>query len=159
VKLSDLLKEAPGGALGPATIESLTGRATLEVVSAVTAVSKTGSDMVKMKLRSIDGTAKGRTLFDYIVFSENPDALPFLVEKMGALGLLKKELLEADDLEIVARAAVGRRAIVDLIGDNYNGRISAKVRSWIEPAGSADAVANVKAETPAWLGDDTEEPF
>jgi hypothetical protein len=157
VKLSDLLKQAPAGSEdGKPTVESLTGEAVVEVLSAKFTVSKAGNDMVALDLRVVDGVGAGRKSKEFVVSTDNPDAMPFLIEKLSALGVFKKELLEQDDWTALAAAMVGRRARVMVRGEEYNHRVSVKVAQWIEPAGkssSGPAAATAAMVSPDW-GDD-----
>lgn len=163
MKLSELVSLANDPSLTePLTKESLEGPGVIEVLDAVVGVGKkSGAPQIKLTVRVLEGPTRavGRRTYDYLSFGDNPDALPFLLERLGCLGLLNEELLAQDDMPMMARMAKGKRARVTLYGDEFNGRISPKVRSWVEPwRGAGDEAEVIDEGYPSSFGAD-EEPF
>lgn len=135
MKLSSLIGSNQASASEPITVDNVSGEAVVRVESAVPTQSSTGNDMIKLSLRVVSGpsAAVNRKAYDFLVFSDNPDAMDFLIDRMGALGLLSAPLLEQDNIELVAEAAAGRSARVILGGETWKGRVQIRVKQWIEP--------------------------
>lgn len=103
------------------------GEYTLRVIEAEEDTSKQGNDMLKLKLRVVrDDGRDGPALFDYLVFSENSfwkiDA--FLKSAGQHPG-------EGEEVNIDPEQCIGWEVRAELKVDNYNGKKSNKVESYL----------------------------
>lgn len=76
-------------------------------------VSKSGKDMIKIRVQVSDGPYVNRVLFNYIVFStDNPKAMRMTLIRLGAFGITR-EFIAANRPAIgqIAELLVGRRAL------------------------------------------------
>ncbi len=112
----------------------------VEVIDAVETVSKSGHEMIELKLR----TGTGSLLYDFLVFTSNA------FWKIDAFRASTGELVMPDeDVEISGEDLIGRIGTARLIVDEYNGRKRNKVVGWLTPkAGDQPAAkSTIKATT------------
>lgn len=102
----------------------------LKVVSAEEQTSKSGNDMIKLKLRiqNKDGT-EGAALFDYLVFSESS-----LWRVQSFLKACDMDVEEGKDVNIEAAELIGWECEATLSIDIYEGKKSNKVVAYLSGA-------------------------
>lgn len=75
--------------------------------------SKTGKDMIKLRVQVTDGPSANRVLFNYIVFStDNPTAMRLTLQRLAAFGITR-EFIAANRPAVgqIAELLVGRKAV------------------------------------------------
>jgi hypothetical protein len=118
----------------------------VEVIDAIETVSKTGHEMIELKLR----TAAGSYLYDFLVFI--PNAYWKIDSFRAATG---EAVSPEDDVEITADDVIGRTGTTRLIVEEYNGKKRNKVAAWLTgKATSATPKAPAKPATQATEQDD-----
>ena len=116
----------------------------VEIIDAVDTVSKSGHEMIELKLR----TNAGSLLYDFLVFTPNA------FWKIDAFRASTGELvMPGEDVEITGEELIGRIGTARLIVDEYNGRKRNKVTAWLTPKAGDQSVTNpVTRNTPARHG-------
>ncbi len=105
------------------------GTYTVRVIEATEDTSKSGNDMVKLKLRIVLNSGHdGPALFDYLVLSEG--ASWKIDQFLGAMG---KHPGEGKEISLNADEMVGWEGEADLSVEEYNGKKSNKVAAYIVP--------------------------
>jgi Protein of unknown function (DUF669) len=115
-----------GSPQGPALFVEA-GTYKLRVIDATEDTSKSGNDIVKLKLRVIkeDG-AKGPALFDYLVLSE---AACWKIDQfLAACGEHPGEGIQAD---LDTKKMIGWECEAELSVENYEGKKSNKVTNYV----------------------------
>lgn len=99
----------------------------VRVIEASEDTSKSGNDMVKLKLRVLkpDG-GEGPALFDYLVLSEN--ASWKIDQFLAACG---HPTAEGDDVSLDVDDMIGWECEADLSVEEYNGKKSNKVAAYV----------------------------
>jgi hypothetical protein len=94
----------------------------VEVIDAIETVSKTGHEMIELKLK----TSAGSYLYDFLVF------IPNAFWKIDAFRAATGEAVTPeDDVEITGDDLIGRTGTARLIVEEYNGKKRNKVASWL----------------------------
>jgi len=94
----------------------------VEIIDAIETVSKTGHEMIELKLR----TSPGSYLYDFLVFI--PNAFWKIDSFRAATG---EEVSPEEDVEITADDLIGRTGKARLSIEEYNGKKRNKVAAWI----------------------------
>jgi len=94
----------------------------VEVTDAIETVSKTGHEMIELKLK----TSVGSYLYDFLVFI--PSAFWKIDSFRAATG---EEVSPEEDVEIIADDLIGRTGKVRLTVEEYNGKKRNKVAAWL----------------------------
>jgi hypothetical protein len=98
------------------------GEYQVEVVDAVETVSKSGHEMIELKLK----TSEGSYLYDFLVFIETA------FWKIDAFRAATGETVADEEaVEIHADDLIGRRGRVRLVVEEYDGRKRNKVAAWL----------------------------
>jgi len=122
----------------------------VEVIDAIETVSKTGHEMIELKLKTLVGSY----LYDFLVFI--PNAFWKIDSFRAATG---EEVSPEEDVEIIADDLIGRSGTARLTVEEYNGKKRNKVAAWLtRKATSATPKAPAKPATQATEQDD-EIPF
>lgn len=87
-------------------------------------VSKAGAPMWAMEHSIIDGV-HSQTLYDYVVFS--PKAMGMAIQKLRALGYNVSSGQSFDENN--TQSAIGRKAMATVESEEYEGRMSPKIKS------------------------------
>ena len=94
----------------------------VEVIDAIETVSKTGHEMIELKLR----TSPGSYLYDFLVF------IPNAFWKIDSFRAATGEVVSPEeDVEITADDLIGRTGKARLSVEEYNGKKRNKVVAWI----------------------------
>lgn len=115
-------------------------------------VSKSGKDMIKVRVKVDNGQYANRVLFNYIVFSQdNPKAMRLTLERLAAFGVTR-ELIATTKPSIpqIAELLVGRRAkaIVGIQkGGDYDG--SNEIKSFKALDGVTQPAVTAPSNKPA----------
>jgi hypothetical protein len=110
----------------------------VEVVDAIESISKSGHEMIELKLR----TSAGSYLYDFLVF------IPNAFWKIDAFRAATGDIVTPDDcVEIFADDLIGRSGTARLSVEEYNGRKRNKVAAWITPAPAGKAAAKSAIQT------------
>ena len=113
----------------------------VEVVDAIETLSKSGHEMIELKLK----TSAGSFLYDFLVFI--PNAFWKIDSFRAATG---EEVTPEDDVEITADDLIGRTGTARLIVEEYNGKKRNKVAAWLtRKAGRLPAKSTPAAKTGA----------
>ena len=111
----------------------------VEVIDAVESFSRSGHEMIELKLR----TSAGSYLYDFLVFI--PSAFWKIDSFRAATG---EAVTPEDDVEIVADDLIGRTGTARLIVEEYNGKKRNKVAAWLaSKAGRMPAMPTAKPAT------------
>lgn len=89
------------------------GPYTVVVQEADKQVSKTGKDMIKIRVQVSEGPYANRVLFNYIVFSQdNPKAMRMTLERLAAFGVTRETIATTrPSISQIADMLVGRKAV------------------------------------------------
>jgi hypothetical protein len=96
----------------------------VEVVDAVESLSKSGREMIELKLK----TSAGSYLYDFLVFI--PNAFWKIDSFRAATG---EHVTPDEETEITADDLIGRTGTVRLTIEEYNGKKRNKVVAWLTP--------------------------
>jgi hypothetical protein len=96
----------------------------VEVIDAVETVSKSGHEMIELKLR----TEAGSLVYDFLVFT--PNAFWKIDSFRAATG---EQVSPEDDVEITADDLIGRTGTASLTIEEYNTKKRNKVAAWLTP--------------------------
>ena len=124
----------------------------VEVIDAVETISKSGHEMIELKLR----TSPGSYLYDFLVF------IPKAYWKIDAFRAATGEVVSPDDsVEITADDLIGRTGTARLTVEEYNDRKRNKVAAWLMPKPGEQPAAKpaAKPATPTKPADDDNIPF
>ena len=94
----------------------------VEVIDAIETISKTGHEMIELKLK----TSAGSYLYDFLVFI--PNAFWKIDSFRAATG---ETVSPEEDVEITADDLIGRTGKARLTVEEYNGKKRNKVVAWI----------------------------
>jgi hypothetical protein len=111
----------------------------VEVIDAIETVSKTGHEMIELKLK----TSVGSYLYDFLVFI--PNAFWKIDSFRAATG---EEVTPEDDVEITADDLIGRTGTTRLIVEEYNGKKRNKVAAWLTQRTGSKPAATPAATPP-----------
>ena len=111
----------------------------VEVIDAIETVSKTGHEMIELKLK----TSAGSYLYDFLVFI--PNAFWKIDSFRAATG---EEVTPEDDVEITADDLIGRTGTTRLIVEEYNGKKRNKVAAWLTQRTGSKPAATPAATPP-----------
>ncbi len=110
----------------------------VEVVDAVESISKSGHEMIELKLR----TSAGSYLYDFLVF------IPNSFWKIDAFRAATGDIVITDEgVEINAEDLIGRSGTARLTVEEYNGRKRNKVAAWITPTTEGESAAKSATHT------------
>jgi hypothetical protein len=112
----------------------------VEVIDAIETVSKTGHEMIELKLR----TSPGSYLYDFLVF------IPNAFWKIDSFRAATGEVVSPEeDVEITADDLIGRNGKARLSVEEYNGKKRNKVTAWLpdKPGESASPKSAAKPAT------------
>ena len=113
----------------------------VEVIDAIETVSKTGHEMIELKLK----TTAGSILYDFLVFI--PNAFWKIDSFRAATG---EAVTPEDDVEITGDDLIGRTGNARLIVEEYKGKKRNKVAAWLTPrAGAKPAPKAARTAKPA----------
>jgi hypothetical protein len=128
----------------------------VEVIDAIETVSKTGHEMIELKLR----TSAGSILYDFLVF------IPNAFWKIDAFRAATGEAVTpAEDVEIIADDLIGRTGTARLTVEEFKGKKRNKVASWLtrragtKPAPRAASAAKPTAQPQPETEEDDNIPF
>jgi hypothetical protein len=124
----------------------------VEVIDAVETVSKTGHEMIELKLR----TQLGSYLYDFLVFI--PSAFWKIDSFRAATG---EEVAPEEEVEITGDDLIGRTGKARLSVEEYNGKKRNKVIAWL-PLKTGECAARkstAKPATPTRSTRNDNEPF
>ena len=111
----------------------------VEVIDAIETVSKTGHEMIELKLR----TSAGSYLYDFLVF------IPTAFWKIDAFRAATGEMVSPEeDVEITGDDLIGRTGKARLSVEEYNGKKRNKVAAWL-PAKPGESTAPKSTSKPA----------
>ena len=88
------------------------GRYPIEIEQVEESVSQKGDDLLKLRLRILDGEHAGAVVFDKLYFTEK--ALPRIKHVLKALGITA-----TGELMVGPELLTGKRCLVDVIVDTY----------------------------------------
>ena len=109
----------------------------VEVVDAVESLSRSGHEMIELKLR----TAAGSYLYDFLVF------IPTAFWKIDSFRAATGEVVTPeDDVEITPDDLIGRTGVARLIVEDYNGKQRNKVAAWLAPKPGAKPATPAKVK-------------
>ena len=99
----------------------------VEIVDAIETISKSGHEMIELKLK----TSAGSYLYDFLVFI--PSAYWKIDSFRAATG---EEVTPDEETEITADDVIGRTGKARLSVEEYNGKKRNKVAAWLTESGS-----------------------
>ena len=109
----------------------------VEVIDAAETISKSGHEMIELKLR----TSAGSYLYDFLVF------IPNSFWKIDAFRAATGDIVTPDDcVEIFADDLIGRSGTARLTVEEYNGRKRNKVTAWLTPKAGDKPAAKTTAK-------------
>jgi hypothetical protein len=112
----------------------------VEVIDAIETVSKSGHEMIELKLR----TSAGSYLYDFLVF------IPTAFWKIDAFRAASGEVVSPeDDVEITADDLIGRSGTARLTVEEYNGKKRNKVAAWLPQKAGCMPAKSTPAAKPA----------
>jgi hypothetical protein len=109
----------------------------VEVIDAVESLSRSGHEMIELKLR----TSAGSYLYDFLVFI--PNAFWKIDSFRAATG---EVVTPEDDVEITADDLIGRTGNARLSVEEYNGKKRNKVVAWLAPKAGSPLPTPAKAK-------------
>ena len=109
----------------------------VEVIDAIETVSKTGHEMIELKLK----TLLGSYLYDFLVFI--PNAFWKIDSFRAATG---EEVSPEQEVEIIADDLIGRTGKARLTVEEYNGKKRNKVVAWLPSRPGASAAPKSTAK-------------
>jgi hypothetical protein len=112
----------------------------VEVIDAIETVSKTGHEMIELKLK----TSAGSYLYDFLVFI--PNSFWKIDSFRAATG---EDVAPEDDVEITGDDLIGRTGTVRLVVGEYNGKKRNKVAAWLAPKAGRTPAKTTPAAKPA----------
>ena len=123
----------------------------VEIVDAIETISKSGHEMIELKLK----TSAGSYLYDFLVF------IPSAYWKIDAFrAATGEEVTPEQDVEITADHVVGRTGSARLVVEEYNGKKRNKVAAWLAAkAGRMPAMPTAKPATQPKSIEDDDIPF
>ena len=122
----------------------------VEVIDANETVSKTGHEMIELKLK----TSAGSYLYDFLVF------IPNAYWKIDSFRAATGEVVTPEDeVEIIADDLIGRTGTVRLIVEEYKGKKRNKVAAWLAPKSGSMPAAKPTAQPKPQADEDDNIPF
>jgi hypothetical protein len=112
----------------------------VEVIDAVESFSRSGHEMIELKLR----TSAGSYLYDFLVF------IPSAFWKIDSFRAATGEIVTPeDDVEITPDDLIGRTGVARLVVEDYNGKKRNKVAAWLtsKPGAKPTTPAQTKPAT------------
>lgn len=137
VNFNDLLKSADDAGFSAVPPDEYD----VEVVKAEAKVSSTSQrNMIVVQLKILAGPHAGKSVFNnFVITTDNPNALGFFFRNMAALGLERTYFESNPPLAQVAAALVGRKATVKVSVREWNGSERNQVDSIKKLAGVGGA--------------------
>ena len=111
----------------------------IEIVDAVETLSKSGHEMIELKLK----TSAGSYLYDFLVFI--PSAFWKIDSFRAATG---EKVTPEEDVEITADGLIGRTGTARLSVEEYNGKKRNKVAAWLTQRTGSKPAATPAATPP-----------
>ena len=127
----------------------------VEIVDAIETISKSGHEMIELKLK----TSGGCYLYDFLVF------IPSAFWKIDSFRAATGEAVTPEtDVEIVPDDLIGRTGTARLTVEEYNGKKRNKVAAWLAPKAGrmpakATPAANPVAQSQPQSTEDDNIPF
>lgn len=120
-------------------------------------VSKNGNDQIVLQLAVLKGgKPSGRTIWDYLVFDDE-DADEEDRKNQWKFDQFHDALDVEEGLEVSAKWYKNRRFYASLYTDEYNGKVSNKIRAYLNPDVAKDLLARQSGESGAIENDDDTE--
>jgi hypothetical protein len=113
----------------------------VEVIDAIESLSRSGHEMIELKLK----TSAGSILYDFLVFI--PNAFWKIDSFRAATG---EVVMSATDVEIIADDLIGRTGTARLFVEEFKGKKRNKVAAWLtRKAGTKSAPKAISNAKPA----------